>query len=366
LPFDKSIEMNYLESLNTWFSKFKKYIVTYKDGFFQLANVANSPYAIIESFDKMPFCTHNRTKRQILSNTMFINANLLYLDISPTLWIFVSDLKLKKNVAIQNIYEPNLPKNFHIFNLQFYERTISGKQNRINGAIVSDRTWTLFKAGVANQVHHFKDTRQFNITVYFTDEWLKQQQASKLFLNNETFTHFFNSENDYIFWPDHTQISQDVYAQFLLRITTRNEDLKVGMEQMIIELFEKFIRTMTDELKGMKPEQISFKDIKYIQKVEKKLLENLQGEFPGIEELAKHAGVSTTKLKNDFKAFHRTSLFQYFRSHKLKLAHTIIAEKNTPIKEVAKFFGYENASKFSEAFKDEFGYLPSTLVKGNE
>jgi len=84
------------EQLKSWFAKFQKYKVTYKEGFFRLSNLANSPYTIIESFDKMPFCNHNREKKLILSNTLFLNAQLYYTELEEGLWVLVSDLQFKK------------------------------------------------------------------------------------------------------------------------------------------------------------------------------------------------------------------------------------------------------------------------------
>ncbi len=51
--------MTLSEQLKTWFAKFQRYKVTYKNGFFRLSNLANSPYTIVESFDNMPFCKHS-------------------------------------------------------------------------------------------------------------------------------------------------------------------------------------------------------------------------------------------------------------------------------------------------------------------
>lgn len=84
--------------------------------------------------------------------------------------------------------------------------------------------------------------------------------------------------------------------------------------------------------------------------------------FPGIEQLAASVGISPTKLKNDFKAVHGTSIFQYYRSNQLDMAYTVLKNKSLKIKQIANLFGYENASKFSAAFKDKFSVTPSDLM----
>lgn len=104
-------------------------------------------------------------------------------------------------------------------------------------------------------------------------------------------------------------------------------------------------------------------DRKYIQKVENYLKDNLLNSFPGNEAIAEKVGVSPTKLKNDFKTIHNQSIYQYYRHHQMTLANKLLIEKAATVKEVANLLGYENASKFAAVFKEQFGVLPSSLIK---
>ena len=72
-------------------------------------------------------------------------------------------------------------------------------------------------------------------------------------------------------------------------------------------------------------------------------------------------GISPTKLKNDFKSMHDTSLYQYFNAHQMQVARELLLLKKYNVKEVAALLGYENASKFSAVFKKTFGYNPSEI-----
>ena len=47
----------------------------------------------------------------------------------------------------------------------------------------------------------------------------------------------------------------------------------------------------------------------------------------------------------------------------MQLAEQILAKKANTVKEVASLLGYENASKFSAVFKEQFGVQPSSILK---
>ena len=47
----------------------------------------------------------------------------------------------------------------------------------------------------------------------------------------------------------------------------------------------------------------------------------------------------------------------------MQVARNLLMEKASTVKEVANLLGYENASKFAGAFKEQFGVQPSSLIK---
>jgi AraC-like DNA-binding protein len=351
--------MKYLEPLRNWFIKFRRYVVTYKGGFFQLVNVANSPAAIVESFAEMPFCKIDRNNRQLTSNTAFIVADTYYLELDNGLWLLISDLLFKKNVTITNIYEKSIPAEYNILNLQFYERTLKHKSSLVSGAVLSDKTWVLFKAGKASVVHHFKDAHQYNITIYFTDDWLSRQKEK---IKDNLVADFLQSEHHFITWPDRDITNKNLYLEFLNLVKLSDKDLRdKPLYDLVISFFHQFINKHKQEVTSENYFMLSDKDYKNIQKVEKHLLDNLLVSFPGVEAIAKEVGISATKLKNDFKTIHRLSLFQYYRFHQMNLAYTLISKKESTIKEIATLFGYDNPSKFTAAFKEQHGVLPSEI-----
>lgn len=354
------------EQLKSWFAKFEKYKVTYKEGFFRLSNLANSPYTIIESFDKMPFCNHDREKKLILSNTLFLNAVLYYTEVEDGLWVLVSDLQFKKNMAMKNIYDLTLPMNYNFINLHYNNKKIKSKSMLNNGMILSDKTWLVFKPGNVNEEYHFKGSHENNITVYFTNEWLLKQQNSKLFFKNSNIIRFFESENTYLSMPD-KHLSNDTFYEVFLALSMQNaNNLKNNeIKELVFDFFKHFIDKSKIEITNQYYFKIADKDRKNIKKTEIYLLDNLLKSFPGIENTAQEVGISPTKLKNDFKTIHNQSMYHYYRYHQMNLAHKLISNNAKTIKEVANVLGYENASKFAAVFKEQFGVQPSSLLINN-
>jgi AraC-like DNA-binding protein len=356
----------YIEQLKGWFKKFKYYKVTYKNGYYNLSNLANSPYTIVESFDKMPFCKHDKNKKLLTSDTLFLKAELYYLELEEDLWIFVSDLQYKKNLLMTNIYDKTLPIDYHFLNLHFRKKAYSTKSMIVNGIVLTDRTWSVFKAGEAVSDYHFKESDELNITIYFSNDWLKKQLKSNKRFIESGLNHFFNSSNTYLLVEEKGTECDSFYDDLLSLLKANENNVNhATCHKLVKQCFEYFNDKLNNEGIQENSFSISDKDRKNIQQAEKQLMDNLLKSFPGIEALAKKIGISPTKLKSDFKTIHNQTLYQYYSHHQMQFANILIAKNQLAIKEVAKVLGYDNASKFSAAFKKHFDVEPSNVRKEN-
>lgn len=79
--------------------------------------------------------------------------------------------------------------------------------------------------------------------------------------------------------------------------------------------------------------------------------------------LAERAGVSPTKLKQVYRRVYGTSLFAHIRREKMLFAAHELAVTNTKIVDIAGACGYDNASKFSAAFRHVMGCSPQEYRK---
>ena len=63
------------------------------------------------------------------------------------------------------------------------------------------------------------------------------------------------------------------------------------------------------------------------------------------------------------KAVYGVSVYAYARTQKMHAAARMLRTGDEPIQEIAGRFGYDNASKFSEAFRGVMGVTPSEYRK---
>lgn len=354
------------EQLKAWYLKFQKYKVKYKNGFFHLSNLANSPHTIVESIDKMAFVKHIRAKKQMTSNTLFLKVSMYYAEIEEDLWVIVSDMKIKRSFVMQNIIDETLPQNYNFINLHYNQKSVANKSMLIDGMMLTDKTWTVFKAGGVKFDYHFKDAHEYNITVYFTNDWLASTFKSLNIYEGSNLEKFIRSNSTSLFLPD-MQLDSNLFYEDFLALIEQNGDYSNNskIKAQIIKFFSQFIEKY--ELEPFKEQhfKLSDKDRKYVRKAEKFISDNLLSSFPSIDTIASHVGVSPSKLKADFKTIHNQSLFNYFRYHQMELANKLFTQKNITVREVANLLGYENASKFAAAFKEQFGVSPSSVVKNH-
>ena len=91
-------------------------------------------------------------------------------------------------------------------------------------------------------------------------------------------------------------------------------------------------------------------------------MEHMQEHYT-IQFLAQRAGISPTKLKSIFRRTYGIPLFAYIRAEKMRLSARQLAEANSRILDIAEACGYDNASKFSAAFRDVIGCSPKEYRK---
>lgn len=106
--------------------------------------------------------------------------------------------------------------------------------------------------------------------------------------------------------------------------------------------------------------RLSPHEIERVERVRKSLVEHL-AEPLTLDELARIAGFSTTKLKGAFRTRFGTSLFAYLRQVRMDEARRLLAARHGNVSEVALRVGYSNPSKFAAAFRRQFGFCPSSM-----
>lgn len=78
-----------------------------------------------------------------------------------------------------------------------------------------------------------------------------------------------------------------------------------------------------------------------------------------LAELSRQFGIAQTSMKLCFKAVYGSSIYQYIKTYRMQTARVLLQDTSRSVTEIAATLGYDNPSKFSEAFKKEYGISPT-------
>lgn len=104
-------------------------------------------------------------------------------------------------------------------------------------------------------------------------------------------------------------------------------------------------------------------DVRLIQKVYDYILGHLEQPLPSVKELSRMFGTNEFKLKDGFRQFLHTSIYQFYTDERLKRAYFMIEQSDIPLKSIAQQNGYCSYPNFSKSFKKHFGLSPKDLAR---
>ncbi|MGL6268509.1 MAG: helix-turn-helix domain-containing protein [Chitinophagaceae bacterium] len=140
---------------------------------------------------------------------------------------------------------------------------------------------------------------------------------------------------------------------------------KTFIQNRIMMLLENFFAWLYQQMAVMELNiKMTRDEIDQISEVETQLLSNLS-QAPTINQLARQAAMSPSKLKKQFKDVFGLPIYEYFQKNRMQKARQLLLEGNRSVKAVGMEMGFSNLSNFSLAFKKEFQELPSELLKSN-
>ena len=92
-------------------------------------------------------------------------------------------------------------------------------------------------------------------------------------------------------------------------------------------------------------------------------LTNHLAERVTIEELSRKYLMNTTTLKRCFKQVYGETIAAHMKKHRMEEAARLLLKTQDDIAAVAQAVGYESQSRFTTAFKEQFGELPTEYRK---
>lgn len=99
-----------------------------------------------------------------------------------------------------------------------------------------------------------------------------------------------------------------------------------------------------------------------IRQIHEQLMQNLDQRIT-IEALSRQYLMNPTTLKEVFKTVYGTSIAAHMKEHRMEEAARLLRDTNESVAQIANAVGYESQSKFTAAFKDAFGVMPTLYRK---
>jgi len=103
-------------------------------------------------------------------------------------------------------------------------------------------------------------------------------------------------------------------------------------------------------------------DLDRIHKAKDILLSDMENP-PSLLELARKAGLNDTKLKRGFRQVFGTTVFGFFRHHRIDKSRELLNQGKLNLDEIAYLSGFCDTSHFIKDFSKHFGTTPGTYLK---
>ena len=82
-----------------------------------------------------------------------------------------------------------------------------------------------------------------------------------------------------------------------------------------------------------------------------------------IEDLSHHFAMNSTSIKSLFKSIYGNSVAAHIKEHRMEQASRMLTDSDMSMAQIAESIGYTSQSKFTTAFKEYYGVLPTTYRK---
>lgn len=279
-------------------------------------------------------------------------------DVEPGLSYRIVDYTLNTNFVFNRV-----PSDKFYLIIYFYQYTNSQKLFvSINNEVIIDSnedcysTLLMTNSMTSQQVEMIEGTHAKGVTIQLTEEWLKEkiQQPDTanytLFREKNFFKDFLTAKTQ--------KLLNEIFADNLKSATP-----VLYMNTRVLRLLEGFLDNILRAGSSNFSSSVDPLDFQSILKIEALLLENYTLGFPKIENLARIALMSETKLKNTFKKAFGMGLYEYYQKNRMHKAKEFLNINKYSVSEVGSMIGYQNLSNFSQAFKKEFGHLPKDSHK---
>jgi AraC-like DNA-binding protein len=316
----------------------------------------------MESFKKMPFCKFDAKTNSVHTDSIFSKAQAQFAFLEEGLALMNVKMLAKKDLCIHQIVNEDAPSDYYILSYNVFYHPSNLDSMTLKSLSFSNKKWILSKPKALSFATHHKASESENILVFFNKKWFDDYIAKDTAFVGSKVKSFFEGDEALVVWPDNS-IELSKLAEDIKDIL-KNESLQSPLQLKLktYALVSAFIIGYNPENMFKNYKKLNRRDVIRINKIEFYLIDNIQAKFIGIDALSKKFSISPAKLKSDFNTVYGLGVFSYFRKKQMHLAKEILEQGTYQVKEVALLFEYVNVSKFSKAFEDVNGILPSKII----
>jgi AraC-like DNA-binding protein len=209
-----------------------------------------------------------------------------------------------------------------------------------------------------------KGAKLKGLGIVLKKEWLEKYFPEKVLSFWLNHTHILRSNNVTILPLDFE--ARETLLD-LISLDETHPAFLFFVQARIYELLDYYFEQVSSKRQLFKNTDAFLEDVGRITELDIFFTNNIlaKGELPSIDEMAKHAGMSASKLKTVFKKVYNQSIGDYFNACRLNMASTMLLKEKMEIKEVSATLGYNSVQHFTTAFKNHFGRPPASLFKNS-
>ncbi|MCV9927339.1 AraC family transcriptional regulator [Flavobacterium sp. LS1R49] len=350
-------------NLGKWIKFIKENINFYRDGFFELPYLSNSPEVLVKSIINSPSVRHVQEEQAVYRNNPFSKGVMRYREIEEGFWIIVTSITFKKNVMLKAVYDEDVPSDYYTITFSVFESEVKLQNTFADKTPFSSKYWGFKRPGTEVGAYFYKGSVCEFYLYGFSKEWAERNFSFETLPEDNQIKKFLNSDKGFITYQDIVPNAAELSKEILINLQNNNRDLlsKSILKTQTFQLITTFFKNAFIDQRIGNYIPTDTPDYRKIAKAEKLLLDTVSAPFLGVEYIAEKVSMSPTKLKLTFKSVHGTSMMQYHKEKKLLLAMQIIQNTDMQIKNIAFATGYKSSSKFTASFKKRFGKLPSEV-----
>jgi len=315
---------------------------------------------LVKSFEK-DFKSSDYTEKTTQVNYDAVKGTNTEISING-LRILIKDFKT-------NHYKVDVYHDFPLFKLQFeiegYSHYVPLETSQTE-IFIPNAHYNLFYLPEVNGTLNYKTKNRKTLEILFTEQYLKNIIGKNFKQIVHKLGNAISNKTPFLMWQKSKPISAELKTHIYKIIDCKYpDDLKKSyLEAKINELLILLLAKTNEEDYEKVNISLSEFDHKNILILTDYINKNLEKNLT-ITGLAATVGVNASKLKQDFKIVHATTIFKYITKVRMEKAKELILEKNYNIAETSYSVGYKHAQHFTVAFKKMYSHLPSELIDLN-